>query len=146
MSEHPVTSPTSETTRVFSFLTQEQLIEAHNAYVREIGKAPRIEVRGAVEFVETGKRANTWRKKREVDLSDWHEVREWKSNEPLLLIWYKFTDQWVRATSLFDRQWFDVRLHLPPTKENAAYLARLREREGGASGSVDQFCTNTGEE
>jgi hypothetical protein len=146
MSEHPVTSPTSETTRVFAFLTQEQLIEARDAYVREIGKAPRIEVRGSVEFVEPGKRANTWRKKREVDLSDWYEVRDWKRNEPLLLIWYKFNDQWVRATSLFDRQWFDVRLAPTFADEKTAYLTRQRKREDGADGSDDSFCTSAGEE
>ncbi len=143
MCERPVTSPAPETTRVFSFVTHEQLVEAHDAYVREIGKTPRIEVRGTVEFIEPGKRANSWRKKREVDLSDWYEVRDWKRDEPLLMIWYCLTggiyknapqssDQWIRPISLFDHKWYHLRLCPTFADENAAYLAYLqREREEG---------------
>lgn len=137
------TPPTPETTRVFSFITHQELIEAYDAYVCEVGKTPRIEVKGSVEFVKEGQRPNTWRKKREVDLPDWYEVREWRREEPLLMIWYRLTggiyrnapqssNQWVRPIRLFDHKWYHLRLCRSFADENAVYLAYLqREREAG---------------
>ncbi|HEU5382781.1 MAG TPA: hypothetical protein VFV38_45825 [Ktedonobacteraceae bacterium] len=123
----------AETTRGFSLLTHAELVEAFDTYVCEVGKTPRIEVRGAVDFVEPGKRPDTWRKKREVHLSDWYEVRDWKRDVPLLMIWYhlhggiyrnasRFIDQWVRPIPLFDHQWYYLRLC--PTFADFAYLQR----------------------
>lgn len=123
----------SQTTRILSFVTHAQLVEAYDAYVGEVGKVPRIEIRGSVEFVEPGQRAGTWRKRREIDLPDWYEVREWRREEPLLMIWYCLTggiyraapksgDQWVRPVPLFDHKWYHLRL-LCPIFENTVYLA-----------------------
>lgn len=130
MPEHEILPAPKKVIRAFSFLTHAQLIAAFDTYLHEVGKTPRIEIRGAVEFIEPSKRTGTWRKTCEVDLPDWVEVCEWTRETSRVLIWYRrfggrfrnapqLTEQWVRPTSLFDQQWFDVRLC--PRSNIAAY-------------------------
>jgi len=133
---------TPETTRTLSYVTHEETMSAHDAYVKEIGKTPRILIRRSVEFIEPGKRPGAWRKMREVDLSDWYEVQEWTRDEARMRIRYELTggiyrtnprstEQWVRPTWHF-HQWVHIRLCPTFAEENAAYLAYLeREREEG---------------
>jgi hypothetical protein len=88
--------------------------KTYNTWCQQFHNVPCVYIRGDVDFIEPASRPGKWKKKRTVDLKEWHKVRQWEHDDTgRMLIDYTFArgpyqsqsetkEQWVRPMKLFE--------------------------------------------
>lgn len=86
----------------------------YHAWQQHFHTVPCVFIRGDVDFIEPGSKPGKWRKKRTVELKEWHHVKQWEhENTGRMLIDYTFSkgpsrsqsetkEQWIRPMEFFD--------------------------------------------